>query len=295
MFMRASLRRIELRSALILIALAGAVRPGDAAAQVSTPATTASQPTPADSPPQNLWLIFLDDLHIDFMTSGHLRTLLKTICSELIQEGDVAGSVSTGPASIALDLTSDRQRVSAGLGRAIGSSLRPTDMRASQADPRGPSEGSYRTEVWYRAAVSIATAYDTLENFGRQPARRKTVIYVSSGYGVDPLPDRSPTVIGTKPGVTSGNNISAAEVREQLSELIAQARRSNVTVFAIDSRRLGGSSTAAPGGDSVWWQNYWATTRNSLRALSERTGGFAVLEEQDLADGLKRINASMRK
>ena len=143
--------------------------------------------------------------------------------------------------------------------------------------------------------MSISTAYDTFYNLARQPARRKAVIYVSSGYGVDPLPDRSPTVIGTKPGVTSGNNISAAEVREQLSELIALARRSNVTVFAIDPRRLGGSSTVEPGDDSVWWQNHWATTRNSLRALSERTGGFAVLEEQDLADGLKRINAAMRK
>ena len=97
----------------------------------------------------------------------------------------------------------------------------PADIRrASQADPKGPSV-SYRTEAWYRAAVSISTAYDTLNNFARQTARRKAVIYVSSGYGVDPLPDRSPTVIGNRPGVTSGSNISAAEVREQLSELIA--------------------------------------------------------------------------
>jgi hypothetical protein len=80
-------------------------------------------------------------------------------------------------------------------------------------------------------------------------------------------------VIGTKPGVTSPN-INAAEVGEQLSELIAMARRSNVTVFAIDPRRLLGSSTVEPGDDSVWWQNYWATTRNSFRALSERTAGL---------------------
>ena len=101
-------------------------------------------------------------------------------------------------------------------------------------------------------------------------------------------------MVGTKPGVTSPINISAARVREQLSELIALARHSNVTVFAIDPRRLAGSSKVEPGDDSVWWQNHWATMRNSLRALSERTGGFAVLEEQDLADGLKRINAAMR-
>ena len=288
--MRTSLRRIEFGAVLILIALACAVGSGDDAAQASKAVTTASQSTPADSPPQNLWLILVDDLHIDFRSSGHLRTLLKTICSELIQDGDLAGIVTTGPSSVAIDLTSDRQRVGAGLGRVTGASLRPTDIsRALQENPKGPSE------VWYRAAVSISTAYDTLDNFARQPAPRKAVIYVSSGYGVDPLPDRSPTVIGTKPGVTSGNNISAAQVREYLSELIAQARRSNVTVFAIDPRRLSGSSIVEPGAASVWWQNYWSTTRNSLRALSERTGGFAVLEEQDLADGLKRINASMLK
>ena len=144
--------------------------------------------------------------------------------------------------------------------------------------------------------MSISTAYDTLDKFARQIARRKAVIYVSSGYGVDPLPDRSPTVVGTKPGGTFPNNVSAAGVRDQLSELIALARRSNVTIFAIDPRRLAGSPTVEPGDESVWWQNYWATTRNSLRALSEGAGGFAVLEEQDLdADGLKRINAAMRK
>jgi VWFA-related protein len=294
--MRTSFRQIEFGSVLILIALACTVQSGNAAAQAAKPIQTALQSTPVDSPSQNIWLILVDDLHIDFRSSGHLRTLLQAICSELIRDGDLAGIVSTGPSSVAIDLTSDRKRVGAGVGRMTGASLSPADIRpASQTDPKGPSEVRYRAEVWYRAAVSISTAYDTLANFARQPARRKAVIYVSSGYGVDPLPDRSPTVIGTKPGVTSGNNISAAQVREYLSELIAQARRSNVTVFAIDPRRLSGSSIVEPGAASVWWQNYWATTRNTLRALSERTGGFAVLEEQDLADGLKRINASMLK
>ena len=95
--MRTSLRRIEFGSVLILIALACAVRSGDAAAQASKPVTTASQSTPADSPPQNLWLILVDDLHIDFRSSGHLRTLLQTICSELIQDGDMAGDGFYGP------------------------------------------------------------------------------------------------------------------------------------------------------------------------------------------------------
>ena len=60
---------------------------------------------PVSSPagiPQSgtLWLIFLDDLHVDFRSTGHLRTLLRTICTELVQAGDMVGIVSTGPSSI---------------------------------------------------------------------------------------------------------------------------------------------------------------------------------------------------
>ena len=75
---------------------------------------------------------------------------------------------------------------------------------------------------------------------------------------------------------------------------MAEARRSNVKVFAIDTRRLGNASGPDESTDRLWWQNYWATSRNSLRAISERTGGFAILEEQDLDEGLKRINTTVR-
>jgi hypothetical protein len=283
-------RRIAFGLVLVLIGFAGAVRSGDVAAPEPNPVTTTSPPAPAGPPERNLWLILVDDLHVDFRSSGRVRTLLRTICSELIQDGDLAGIVSTGPSSLAIDLTSDRKRVGAGLDRVTGSSMLPTDIaRAVQRDPSGPSE------VWYRAAVSISTAYDTLDNFGRQADRRKAVVFVSNGYGLDPPADRNPTVIGTKPRVQSFDSITAGEVREQLAELIDLGRRSKVLVFAFDPRSAGGSSTVEPGDDSVWWQNYRATTWNSLRALSERTGGFAVLEEPDVADGLKRINAAMRK
>src|SRR5262245_3056013 len=59
----------------------------------------------------NVWLIFVDDLHLDFTATGHLKNLLKTVFSQLVQEGDLAGVVSTGPSSIAIDLTRDRARL----------------------------------------------------------------------------------------------------------------------------------------------------------------------------------------
>jgi VWFA-related protein len=245
--------------------------------------------SPAAAPAGNIWVILVDDLHVDFMSTGGVRALLATICSELIQDADMAGIVSTGPSSISIDLTYDRERVRKSLGQVTGSSLRPIDIR--RAFQRGPKAGN---EVWFRGAVSIATAYDVLGNLARVRDQRKALVLVSNGYDVDPLPDRGAEETGVIPGVKSPNDLTAAALRDQFGALVGQARRSNVVVFAIDPRRLAGVATVAAGDDSVWWQNYWATTRNSLRALSERTGGFALLEEQDLAEGLKRINSAMR-
>jgi hypothetical protein len=46
--------------------------------------------------------------------------------------------------------------------------------------------------------------------------------------------------------------------------------------------------------DAVALDNYWASTRNSLRALSEPTGGFALADGPELVEGLERISRVMR-
>jgi hypothetical protein len=201
----------------------------------------------------------------------------------------MAGIISTGPSAISIDLTYERERVRKSLGQVTGSSMMPIDIRRTFQN--GPKAGN---EVWYRGAVSIATAYDVVRNLARMHDRRKALVLVSNGYDVDPLQERGAEETGVIPGVKSPSDLTAAALRDQFAALVGLARRSNVVVFAIDPRRLSGVATVDAGDASVWWQNYWATTRNSLRALSERTGGFALLEEQDLAEGLKRINSAMR-
>jgi hypothetical protein len=41
----------------------------------------------------------------------------------------------------------------------------------------------------------------------------------------------------------------------------------------------------------VEWQNYVRTSQDSLRVLAELTGGIAVVNQNDFAKGLKRIDA----
>lgn len=71
----------------------------------------------ATVPHGTTWLIFLDDMHLDFRNTGRLRGLLKTIASELIQNGDEFGIRSSHPASALLDLTSDRRLLEAAIAK----------------------------------------------------------------------------------------------------------------------------------------------------------------------------------
>ena len=66
---------------------------------------------PTNDAAGRIFLIFVDDLHLDFRNTGRIRELFKKISKELIHEGDMFGIVSTGPSSISIDLTYDRKRL----------------------------------------------------------------------------------------------------------------------------------------------------------------------------------------
>jgi hypothetical protein len=91
------------------------------------------------------------------------------------------------------------------------------------------------------------------------------VIYISNGYL-----DRSPSL--TRAG--------------------GHAR---MPVFALDPRLLPGAIVDMAGVDAASWNAYWTATRNSLRALSEPAGGFALEEGPDLAATLARMSDLVRR
>ena len=52
-----------------------------------------------------IFLIIVDDLHLDFRNTGRIRDLFKKIANTLVHEGDMFAIVSTGPSSLAIDTT----------------------------------------------------------------------------------------------------------------------------------------------------------------------------------------------
>jgi VWFA-related protein len=266
---------------------------------------------PTNDAAGRIWLIFVDDLHLDFPNTGRIKDLFKKISNELVHEGDMFGIVSTGPSSLAIDLTYDRKRLTEAIDKISGAGLKPNEILEAPVGAEGPSE------VRYRAHVAFDTAYNIMKTLESVHNRRKAFVYVSNGYDFDPFAEtrkkqaeerwkelnpssgnsddgsgtNNSDANDTNPFLQKGNQFSFADLANELSELTREANRANTTIYTIDPRGLVGMPDLDQKVDMMDFQNYLRTSQDSLRVLAEQTGGFATINQNDFMKALKRIDA----
>jgi VWFA-related protein len=267
-------------------------------------------PRPMNDASGRIFMIFVDDLHMDFRNTGRIRDLFKKISKELVHDGDMFGIVSTGPSSIAIDMTYDRKRLDEAINKISGAGLKPDEIISTPEGSQGPPE------VRYRAHVAFSTAYDVLQKLEQVHNRRKAFIYVSNGYDFDPFSksrakesnqrysqmtggagssnsdgSSSDTSQSSNPFSKGGNEFASADLAAELSELTREANRANTAMYTIDPRGLvGGPDLDETKLDMMDWQDHIRETQSSLRVIAELTGGFALVNSNDFDKGLKRID-----
>jgi VWFA-related protein len=266
---------------------------------------------PPSRPPSDaagrIFLIFVDDLHLDFRNTGRIRDLFKKIAKELIHEGDMFGILSTGPSSLSINLTYDHRRLDEALKKISGAGLAPKDILDVPEGQQGPPE------VRYRAHVAFSTAYEIMQKLQQVHNRRKAFIYVSNGYDFNPFATTRAKNEAERYGRSSGSNndgsgnsnpddvnpftrdrqsniFHEADLASELSELTRAANRANASIYTIDPRGLVGMPDLDEKIDMVEWQDYVRSSQDSLRVLAEQTGGIAVVNQNDFDKALKRID-----
>lgn len=206
------------------------------------------------------WMLFVDDLHLSFRNTGRLRAFARTVIDNVSEPGDIMAIRTSGPSEVFADF-SDTGRLLPQLKRITGNGLLPSDIIVGAKS--GHREVLYRTHVALSAAIG-ATA--VLGQVG-QPARG--LIYLSNGYPFD---------------------VAALPEYRALAQV---AGANGVRVFTIYGRFLDeatpGTSAAAPG-----WDDHLAAERSSLQIIADESGGFALLEADDLSGVLRRISTTIR-
>jgi len=247
-----------------------------------------------------IYMLVLDDLHTTPLQTTRVKRAVRRFLDDHFLVNDRAAIVVTsGRTDASQELTSSRQALLAALDRFQGRKLRSStlerldyyymnrdalerrnDGRPERIDdPTAPERG-------YNARVALDTLAAAAKWLGSVPARRKALLFVSEGIDYD-IHD----VIENK---------EASAIVSSARDAITMATRGNVTIYGIDPRGL-----TIDGGDGIdvaslpedptlnlgttSLQGEVRLAQDSLRSLSEETGGFAIVNANDLSTGFSRI------
>ncbi len=151
------------------------------------------------------WLIFVDDLHINFRDTGRVRLLLRSISTELIRDEDVFAMRSSGASAINIGVGSDRARLDPAIRTVTGAGLHASEISSGSK--------AVREEIGFRHGIAFSAATDLLGNVPVSPHRRRVLLYISNGYDSERASARAFSFSGA-------------------------ARRGNVIVFAMNAAGL---------------------------------------------------------
>ena len=247
-----------------------------------------------------VYVMVIDDLHTRFGRSIRVKAAAKQFIERRLGANDLMAIVHTAGSSDAnQEFTNNKRLLLAAVDKTSGRKLdsatanktrefnNTRDLR-QQGDPLNDPEDAERG---FNARNTLDTLRNVADWFGSVRGRRKAILFVSEGIDYD---------IYDMIAGNGSNHHSASMVMDSTRDAISAATRSNVAIYGIDPRGLtdlGDESIeiqsypddTSLGIGSGSLQNELRLAQDSLRVLSDETGGFAVVNKNDFATAYQRI------
>ncbi len=253
------------------VPMAGTAKPVLDAPVMSTVATNAG----ADE--ARIFVLLLDDISTSKDSTMPVRQIARDFVERFVGPSDLVSVFSTGGWDRQTqEVTSDKTRALATIDRYVGHRC-----IGYETEP----ERVYNARVVTDVIGALGTHLSAIRG------RRASLLWISEGF---PGPNFSirPADFGTTS--TFSNRIETSATPDpgmvvHATNMALQAlKRANVTVYAVDPRRL-----APPWGTYHPKENPCGYTRaggrDSLRTFSEETGGFAAIDYNDYSPQFDRI------
>lgn len=247
--------------------------------------------------------LVVDDLSLSFESAYYTRRALKKFVDEQMQDGDLVAIIRTGAGIGALQqFTSDRRLLYAAIDKVKWNpngtggitafapiSTEPPDLADTVTDPsQGDAAGDQSLED-FRSSVFATGTLGALKyivtGMGQLPGRKEVILF-SDGFKL---------LETDSSGLQSGGR-----VLDFLKVLIDAANRASVTFYTIDPRGLqytgftaadsiGNTSPDAMSQAMQSRSDQLRDTQDGLRYLAAETGGLAIVNNNDINGGIKKI------
>lgn len=272
--------------------------------------------------------LVVDDLGISFESIGFVQKALRKFVDQQMQPGDLVAIIRTSAGMGALQqFTSDKRLLYAAIERVRWNPRSRGGMSAfaaiesnplTRVSPETPAAGGPAQSPLFNRDGSQANQNSAVDlndrHIGDELAkfRQDTLTVGTLGAvnyvvrGLSELPGRKSLLL-----ITDGlqlfernpfNNRARAnaQIEEELRRLVDRANRSSVVIYAMDSRGLqplgltAADSTTNLTSAQVWKQidgrhQSLIESQQDLTYLPERTGGFSIMNRNDLGAGIKQV------
>jgi VWFA-related protein len=240
--------------------------------------------------------LVVDDLGLSLGSMNAVKSALKKFVDEQMQPGDLVAIIRTGSGAGTLQrFTSDKRMLYAAIEHVRLNARGRGGINVFQpVDPSGADVGyKFREDIF---TVGTLGAINYVIKGMRELPGRKAVLLFSDGFG---LYDDDNGIKKPNPRLT-----------DNLQHLTELANRSSVVIYTIDTRGLvvpmvdsqdsfenfiKKSNSSSNQRTSVVEQlgldrsTELYETQQGLKALAEQTGGFAVINKNDLGKGIERV------
>jgi VWFA-related protein len=245
-----------------------------------------------------VYVMVVDDLHTLFGRSARVKVAAREFIQKHLGANDLMAVVHTaGSTDANQEFTNNKRLLLQAVDRVSGQkvqspTLSKTDEYYRTRDTRqagDPLNDPDDAERGFKARSTLETLKSVADWFANVRGRRKTILFVSEGIDYD-IND---------PFANNGSN-SASAILDDMRDLVASATKANVAIYGIDPRGLtdlGDESITVGsfpddtslgiGQNSLY--NEVRLSQDSLRSISEQTGGFAVVNRNDFASAYDRI------
>jgi VWFA-related protein len=250
-----------------------------------------------------VYVMILDDLHVAPQRTARVRTAARQFIEQRLGANDLMAVIFTGGRSQdAQEFTSNKRLLLNAVNKFTGQKLESAVItrnneyfRQRDTGLTGRIDDPDEQERVFKIRSTLTSLRQVADWFGGVHGRRKTMLFFSEGIDYD-LTD---IIRGYDAPQSAASTINA-----DIQDAIAATARSNVSIYSIDPRGLtdGSEDTigvgqfadtddpiAGRGIGQSGLANELRVSQDSLRQLSDQSGGFAAVNRNDFSSAFERI------